>query len=107
MNVHLRPNRSAIAAAEQQQAAEGERVRGDDPLPLVVGEAEVGLGGRERDVHDRHVQHHQQLGDADDGEDQPPAVVMGIWKTWGGPPRRVESRSPVKVSQVETSISTL
>ena len=65
-------------AAEQQQAAERERVGGDDPLALVVGEAEVLLGGGERDVDDRHVEHDQQLGDADDREDQPAAVVMGI-----------------------------
>ena len=40
------------AAAEQEQAGEGERVGGDDPLALAVGEAEVGLGRGERDVHD-------------------------------------------------------
>ena len=65
-------------AAEQQQAAERERVGGDDPLAVVVGEPEVLLGGGERDVDDRHVEHDQQLGDADDDEDQPAAVVMGI-----------------------------
>ena len=66
------------AAAEQQQAAERQRIGRDHPLPVVVGEAEVLLGGRERDVHDRHVEHDHQLGDADDCEDQPAAVVMGI-----------------------------
>jgi hypothetical protein len=72
------PEQVGDPAAEQQQAAERERVRRDDPLAVVVGEAEVGLRRRERDVDDRHVEDDQQLGDADDPEDQPPAVVMRI-----------------------------
>src|SRR5215213_4020020 len=76
------------APAEQQQAAEREGVGGDHPLAVVVGEVQVLLGRRERDVHDRHVEHHQQLGDADDGEDQPaPVVVCGAG--WGGGLRHV------------------
>ena len=43
----------AEAAAEQQQRAERQRVGGDDPLALVVGEAEVLLRAGQRDVHDR------------------------------------------------------
>ena len=52
-----------------------------DPLAVVVGEAEVLLGGRERDVHDRRVEHDHQLGDANDDEDQPAAVVMAVCGT--------------------------
>ena len=63
------------AAAEQQQAAEGERVGGDDPLAVAVGEAEVGLGGRQRDVHDGRVEHDHELGEPDDGEGQPATAV--------------------------------
>ena len=65
------------APAEQQQAAEAQRIGGDHPLALVVGEAELALGGRERDVHDRHVEDDEQLGDADHHEDQPAAIVVG------------------------------
>jgi hypothetical protein len=65
------------AAAEQEQAAEGEGVRRDHPLAVVVREAEVLLSGRKRDVHDRHVEHDHQLGDADHGQDQPASVVVG------------------------------
>jgi hypothetical protein len=65
-------------AAQQQQGAERQRVRGDDPLPRVVGEAEVGLGAGERDVHDRRVEHDHQLRDGDDPEDQPAALVVGV-----------------------------
>ena len=72
------------APAEQQQAAEREGVGGDHPLAVVVGEAELLLGRWERDVHDRHVEHHQQLGDADDGEDQPaPVAVRGDGRVGG------------------------
>ena len=78
MKAHLRPNRSP-SAAEQQQRAEGQRVGGDDPLPGVVGEAEVLLRAGQRDVHDRHVEHDHQLGDGDQRQDQPAAVlVMGV-----------------------------
>ena len=40
------PEQVAELAAEQQQRAERQRVGGDDPLPLVVGEAEVLLRAR-------------------------------------------------------------
>jgi hypothetical protein len=101
----LAPEQVGDPAAEQQQAAERERVRRDDPLAVVVGEAEVGLGGGERDVDDRHVEDDQQLGDADDPEDQPPAVGMGVchWEGLqdgrgsGGPARAWPGASPPRV----------
>ena len=61
----------AEAPAEQQERAEGERVGRDDPLAQVVGEAEVALGRGQRDVHDGHVEHDHELGDAEHGEDEP------------------------------------
>jgi len=67
----------ADLAAEQEHAAEGERIAGDDPLALVVGEAEGLLGRGQGNVHDGGVQHDHELGDAEDREDQPPAVVVG------------------------------
>ncbi len=64
------------APAEQQQRPERQRVGGDDPLAGAVGEAEIGLRGRQRDVHDGRVEHDHELRDAEDGEDPPaPAVV--------------------------------
>jgi hypothetical protein len=73
-------------AAEQQQTAEGQRVGGDHPLAVVVGEAQVSLGGRQRDVHDGHVEHDHQLSDADDGEDEPATIVMGTVGSHGRSP---------------------
>ena len=40
------------AAAEEEEAAEDDRVGGDHPLQAGLGEAEVVLDRRERDVHD-------------------------------------------------------
>jgi hypothetical protein len=63
------------AAAEQQQAAERKRVRGDDPLARRVGGTEVELGGRQCDVHDRHVEHDHQLRQADEDQRGPATRV--------------------------------
>jgi hypothetical protein len=59
-----RPSRSAELAAEQQEAAEGEGVAGDDPRQVVLagdveGAGDVGQG----DVHDRRVEHDHELAD--------------------------------------------
>jgi hypothetical protein len=61
----------AQLAADEQEAAEGQGVGGDDPLPVVDGEVKRALRRRERDVHDRGVQHHHQLSDAEEREDRP------------------------------------
>ena len=47
--------------AEQQQPAEGQRVRVDHPLQARPGKAQRPLDVRQRNVHDRRVQHHHQL----------------------------------------------
>ena len=79
----------ADAAAEQEQAAEGQGVGGDDPLAVGDGDAQVALGGGQRDVHDRGVQDDHQLGDGDDGESPPAARVVV-----GGPPGARGRRMP-------------
>ena len=84
MNVHLRPKRSDEPPAEQQQAAEGQRVGGDDPLPLVVGEVQRVLGGGQRDVHDGRVEHDHQLGESEHREDAPASRVVGGGGEEGG-----------------------
>jgi hypothetical protein len=61
--------------AHQQQAPERQRVRRHHPLPVAIGEAQRLLGGRQRDVHNRRIQHHHQLGDGNDNQDQPAPVI--------------------------------
>jgi len=61
MNVHLRPNRSPSFAAGQEQAAERQRVRRDDPLATVGREAKSALRRRQRDLDNRHVERDHQL----------------------------------------------
>ena len=61
----------AGAAAEQQEPAEDERVGVDDPLQVGLGQPEIGLDRRQRDVHDRRVEHDHELGEADQDEDEP------------------------------------
>jgi hypothetical protein len=70
-------------AAEQEQGAEGQRVGGDDPLARAFGEAERFLGRGKGDVDDRRVEHHHQLGDPEDGQDQP-AFVLGFGDAFHG-----------------------
>ena len=61
----------AELAAQQQQAAEGERVGRHDPLPRAVGEVQRVLCRGQRDVHDGGVEHDHQLRDAEHREDRP------------------------------------
>ena len=76
----LAPDQVAQPPAEQQQAAERQRVGGHHPLPVHGGEAQGPLRGRQRDVHDRGVQHDHELGEGDGAQDQPPAGVGGAWR---------------------------
>ncbi len=55
----------AEPSAQQQQAAEGERVRRDHPLEAGPAEAERPLHVRQGDVHDGGVQHDHELGGGD------------------------------------------
>ena len=64
-------------AAEQQQAAERQRVGGDHPLPVHGSEVQRPLRGRQRDVHHRQIQHHHELCQADHAQDEPPPPVPG------------------------------
>jgi hypothetical protein len=64
----------AGTAEEDEEAAEDQRVRGDDPLQVPHGEAEVGADGRQRDVGDRHVQHEHELRQAEHEQEQPRAA---------------------------------
>jgi hypothetical protein len=61
----------AGAAAEEQEAAEGQRVGVDDPLQVALGHVQVGLDRRQGDVHDRRVEDDHELRQADEAEDEP------------------------------------
>ncbi len=79
-------------AAEQQQPAEGQGVGVDDPLQAGAGEAERGLDVRQRDVHDRRVEHHHQLRGGDDDERQAEMALGGPGRGHSGLGPRARSR---------------
>jgi hypothetical protein len=60
---HLAAEQVGEAVAEQQQAAERQRVRGDHLLPVGGGEMQRLLRRRQRDVHDRDTEDHHRLGE--------------------------------------------
>ena len=63
-------------AAGEQQDAEGQRVAVDDPLELRDRDAEVVADRRQRDVHDRVVEHDHEEAEGD-GHERPPLAVLG------------------------------
>ena len=71
------------AGAEEQEAAEGQRVRGDDPREVRRREVECAGDVGQRDVHDGGVEHDHQLDGKDDREHQAPAGLAP-----GGPAGR-------------------
>ena len=66
-----------MPAGQEQQAAEGDEERVDDPGQVALAEVEVLLDRGQRDVHDRDVEHDHQLRQADDGERGPAAAIGG------------------------------
>ena len=69
------PKRSPSAPAEQHEAAERQQVGVRDPGERLRAEAQVVLDRRQRDVHDRHVEHDHQIADAHDDEGDPAAAT--------------------------------
>src|SRR5581483_11126578 len=68
-------------AAEQQRAAEQDRVRGDHPLQARLREVEVALDRRQGDVDNRHVEDDHEL--RGDGErENEPAPLLGFGDTY-------------------------
>ena len=84
----LRPEHVADAPAQEQEAAEGQRVGGDHPLPVRVGEPEGVLCRGQGDDHDRGVEHDHELRARNDDED--PQV---------GPARRLVGRAGARRRQ--------
>ena len=74
----------AEPAAEQQEAAERQHVRVDDPRERRVGEPEIGLDRRQRDVHDRRVEHDHQDAEAQHDQREPATVAMRRLRGSGG-----------------------
>ena len=73
----LASDQVAGAPAEQQEAAEQQRVRVDDPLEVRFGHLEIRLDRRQRDVHDRRVEHDHELRETDEDEDEPRIRATG------------------------------
>ncbi len=71
----LAPGEVGDTAAEEQQAAEGQRVGSNDPLPVRRGDVQIRLGLGHRDVHNGRVEHDHQLSHGDDAESKPPTGV--------------------------------
>ena len=65
------PEQVGRAAAEEQEAPEDQRIGADDPLEVLLGEPEVVLDRRQRDVHDRDVQDDHELHREDERECEP------------------------------------
>ena len=55
------PEQVGEASAEQQEPSERQRVGVHDPREVIAGEVQVGADRRERDVHDRRVDHDHEL----------------------------------------------
>ena len=64
----------AQPTGEQQQATEGDQVGVDHPGEVGLREVQVALDGGERHVHDRRIDDHHQLAEADDEERDPAAL---------------------------------
>src|SRR5436190_1372377 len=69
----MRPTAEPVPepAAQEQEAAEDERVGVDDPLQSAVGQVEVVLDRRQGNVHDRRVEDDHELRQADEDKDDP------------------------------------
>jgi hypothetical protein len=67
----------AEPAAEQQESAGGQQIRVDDPGQRAFGKSETLADRRQRDVHDRHVEHDHQDAETQDGKCEPAAALVG------------------------------
>jgi hypothetical protein len=65
------PEQVCGAAAQEQEAAEGQGVGIDHPLQARCGEAEVALHRGEGDVHDGQVEDDHELAHTHEGQDHP------------------------------------
>ncbi len=71
------PEEVAEPAAEEQEPAERDQVRIDDPRQPFVREPEVLLDRRQSDADDGHVEHDHQVAQAEDEECEPAGSGVG------------------------------
>ena len=70
------PEQVGQPAAEQEHAAEHDRVGGHHPLQALLAEVQVGLDRGQRDVHDRDVEDDHELGGDDHRQHEPAFPVV-------------------------------
>jgi hypothetical protein len=63
------------AAAEEQEAAEGQHVGVDDPGEVLLGEVQPLADRGQGDVHDRRVENDDELGEAEQREGDPATAL--------------------------------
>ncbi len=73
------------STAEQQEAAEGQRVRVDDPREVLLGEAQIAADRRQRDVDDRGVEDDDELRGGEQGRARAIASLVRAWCSCGVP----------------------
>jgi hypothetical protein len=71
------PEQVGELAAREHERAEGQRVARHDPFELGDLQMERALDRRQRDVHDRVVEHDHEKTERDGGERPPLAVLLG------------------------------
>jgi hypothetical protein len=77
----LRPTRSPIRP-EQQETAKGDQIAVHHPGEVTLAEVQVALDRRQGDVHDRRIEHHHQLPEAQHRE-RDPAAALAVSPGWG------------------------
>jgi hypothetical protein len=74
------PHQIGDPAAEEQETAEGQHVRVDHPGEARQREVKTAPDRRQSDVHDRRVEHDDELGHCQQRERPPAAInVTGSW----------------------------
>ena len=76
-NMRRRPTQVGEPAAEEQQAAEDERVARDRPADRRSTQLQIPGEARQGDVHGRDVENHHQLGDQQNAEENGTASAGG------------------------------
>jgi hypothetical protein len=90
------PDQVADATGKQQQSAERDQVSVHDPREVALREAEVLLDRRQRDIHDRGIDHDHQHARTKHIQRQPaPTLVGHLGSHVVEPPVELE-RSPVE-----------
>jgi len=66
----------AEPAAKQQESARGQQVRVHHPGQRAFGEVQAFADRRQRDIHDRHIEHDHQHAQAQHGQREPAFALM-------------------------------